>query len=205
MCASAILRLARTIRLPIVGSLTTKARATSAVRQPPERAQRQRDASGNCQRRMTAREDQPQPVIGDQALLVRRRMLLGVQARQLGEAVCPVRQRARAAQPVDRPPSRGGRDPRARVRRDPVARPRRHGGGEGVLHRVLGELEVADVADQGREDRRALLPERPFDGGGRVVPLHCPPAARVHDAAAACSPVGAGASASTTGRTSTDP
>ena len=34
-------------------------------------------------------------------------------------------------------------------------------GGEGVLQRVLGEAEVADLADQRGEDRRALLAEGP--------------------------------------------
>ena len=47
------------------------------------------------------------------------------------------------------------------LRRDAVARPGRDRGGEGVLQRVLGQAEVADLADERREDRRAFLAEGP--------------------------------------------
>ena len=154
---------------------------------------------------MAAREDQAETVILDRAVVGAHVMLLGVDAHELGEAAGPLRQRPIAAQAIDRPPARRDGDPRARVGRHAVARPGGHGGGEGVLHRVLGELEVADVPDQGREDRRSLLAEGTLDGGGRVGGTRPPLAARVHAwACAACSGDGIEAM-SITGRTSIDP
>ncbi len=43
-----------------------------------------------------------------------------------------------------------------------------------VLHRVLGQLEVAHVADERGQYRRALVAECPLDragGAGRVAPV----------------------------------
>jgi hypothetical protein len=59
-----------------------------------------------------------QAIVDDRALVVHLGLLLCVQALQLGQARGAVRDRARAAQPIDRPPPRGGGDPRARVVRD---------------------------------------------------------------------------------------
>src|SRR5688572_2863050 len=99
MRASAILRFARTIRLPMVGSATRKARAISPVVMPPERAQRERRARRHLQRGMAAGEDQPQPIVDDRALVVHRWLLvLGVQARQLGQPLGAIGDRALAAQ-----------------------------------------------------------------------------------------------------------
>ena len=65
MPASRILCLARTSRCAIVASGTRKARAISRGGQPAERAQRERDLGVGGERRVTAREDQPQAVVGD--------------------------------------------------------------------------------------------------------------------------------------------
>jgi hypothetical protein len=142
--------------------------------QAPERAQRERHPRRHLQRRVAAGEDQPQPVVDDRALVIHRRLLvLGVQAHQLGKAVGAVGHRPVPAQAVDRPPPGGGGDPRPRVGRDAVAPPLRDGGLERVLHRVLGQLEVADLADQRGEDDRALLAERAGDGvRDRIRPAH---------------------------------
>ena len=43
--------------------------------------------------------------------------------------------------------------------RDAVARPARRGDGEGLLRGFLGEVEVAEKADQRREDAAPLLAE----------------------------------------------
>ena len=88
-----------------------------------------------------------------------------------------------------------------------------HGRGERVLDRVLGELEVAHVTDQRRQDRGALLAERGLDrgcgiggrGAVRVLPTRPPLTGSLHACAWACS-VGAGISLmSMIGRTSIEP
>src|SRR5664279_5015901 len=67
--ASRILRLARTKRWAIVESGTRNARAISGRLQPAEQPQRQGDLRLGGQRRMTAGEDQPQPVVLHGSLL----------------------------------------------------------------------------------------------------------------------------------------
>jgi hypothetical protein len=50
-----------------------------------------------------------------------------------------------------------------RVGGDTVARPALGGERERLLGRFLGEVEVADVADQAGEDAAPLLPKDPFE------------------------------------------
>jgi hypothetical protein len=63
--ASRILRFARTKRWAIVESGTRNARSDFRRLQPAEQPQRQGDLRLGGQRRMTAGEDQPQPVTAD--------------------------------------------------------------------------------------------------------------------------------------------
>ena len=129
-----------------------------------EQAQRERGLRVARQRGVAAGEHQPQAVVGDRRgfLLVRRRRCVALgEERQSLDAIGDG---TRAAQAIDRLAPRGGGDPGARVRRDAVAGPRRHRGGERVLQGVLGQADVADVADQSGEDRRALVAEGPLDG-----------------------------------------
>jgi hypothetical protein len=67
------------------------------------------------------------------------------------------RQRLLAADPVDRAVAGRGGEPRRGVVRRAVSGPSLDGGGECVLEGVLGKLEVAEDADQGREDAAPLL------------------------------------------------
>jgi hypothetical protein len=69
------------------------------------------------------------------------------------------RQRALAADAVDRSVARGGHKPGARIVGRPVAGPALGGSGECVLGGFLGELEVAEEADQRREDASPLVAE----------------------------------------------
>src|ERR1700750_649678 len=101
MCASAILRLARTIRLPMVGSATRKARAVSPGLLPPE-PRRERAARRRLERRVAAREDQPETIVDDGGLVVHG-ILGGVQAQQLGQSLGAVGHRPAAAQAIDSP------------------------------------------------------------------------------------------------------
>jgi hypothetical protein len=69
-------------------------------------------------------------------------------------------QRAIAADAIDRAVARGRDQPARRVRRDPVSRPALRRDREGVLRGLLGEVEVAEEADEGGED----LPPRVAEG-----------------------------------------
>ena len=212
MCASAILRFARTIRLPMVGSATRNARAISPVVMPPSARSVSATRAGSSSAGMAAGEDQPQPVVDDRALVVHGWLLvLGVQARQLGQPLGAIGHRPVPAQAIDRPPPRGGRDPRPRVGRDPVAPPHRDRRLERVLHRVLGQLEVAGLPDQGGQHDRPLVAKRARDRGrDRVGRLHAAAHARFLTSSSDTSTPASRAtfnhsSAGMTGRTSTVP
>jgi hypothetical protein len=69
-------------------------------------------------------------------------------------------ERATAAKPVDRAVPCRGHDPGAGVRRDAVPRPALRCDRECLLGGVLGEVEVAERADQDRDGAPELLPER---------------------------------------------
>jgi hypothetical protein len=77
------------------------------------------------------------------------------------------RERAIAANPVDRVVARRRRQPRARVTRQPVAGPALRGRRERLLGGFVGEIEVAEEADQRREDAPPLLAEDLLDTRGR--------------------------------------
>jgi hypothetical protein len=124
-----------------------------------ERAQRESHARLRRECRMAAGEEQPQPV-------VRQRRLdggfgwTGHQSLELAELLLVA---ALAAKTVDRAVARRAHDPGAGVVREAVARPaleRRH---KRLLDRVLGEVEVAEDADQGGDRTSRLAPERALD------------------------------------------
>src|SRR5438105_3529297 len=69
-------------------------------------------------------------------------------------------QRAIAANAVDRSVARRPHKPRGRVLRGSVARPALRGDREGLLRGLLGEVEVAEEADQCSEDAAPLVAER---------------------------------------------
>jgi hypothetical protein len=68
-----------------------------------------------------------------------------------------------AAQAVDGAVAGGGGDPRAGVVGHPLPRPSLDGDGEGLLDGLLGQVEVADDPDQGRDRPPRLLPEQAVD------------------------------------------
>ena len=75
------------------------------------------------------------------------------------------RERAIAADAVDRAVARGGHQPGARVRRRSVSRPALGGDRERLLGGFLGEVEVAEEADQAGEDAAPLLTEDLLEDG----------------------------------------
>jgi hypothetical protein len=107
---------------------------------------------------VTAREQQLEPLVWECAsghLILRR--FAHVELTDLR------RERAIAADPVDRVIARGRRQPRPRVARQPVGGPAPRGGRERLLGGFLGEVEVAEEADQRREDTTPLLAEDLLD------------------------------------------
>ena len=137
----------------------TRARSRPCVSPPSSRS-----VSATCaarrQRRVAAGEDQPQPVVVHGTLLLRRR-LAGAQQR----AACALAVLARrlAAQPVDRAVARRGDDPAGRARRQPALGPAPHRLGERVLDRLLGDVDVAEDADQDGHRAAVLLAEDTLD------------------------------------------
>ena len=119
--------------------------------EPADEAQRQRHLCLRRKRRVAAGEDQLEPFVGKHGLLVARE-LLGTRE-QLGLA----RERLLAADPVDGRVSRRRHDPRAGIGRSSLPRPSLGGPNEGVLHRVLGEVEVTEDAAEDRDRARPLV------------------------------------------------
>jgi len=101
--------------------------------------------------RMTAGEDQLEPFVGNGCLLVLRDLLSACEQLRLA------RERLLAADPVDRAVAGRRDDPGARVVRDAVARPALGSPDEGVLYRVLGEIEVTEDAAEDRDRAGALV------------------------------------------------
>ena len=114
---------------------------------------------------MAAGEDELQPLVREARLLVHgvlHRLGHLEQAGLLGE-------RAVAADPVDGPIARRRDQPRGRVRRRAVARPALRGDRERLLRGFLGEVEVAEEADERGKDASALLAEGLLEDR-----YHCP-------------------------------
>ena len=107
---------------------------------------------------MAAREDQAQPFVGNRLVL-----LAGLDRLERGQQLGLAPERLLAANPVDRPVARGRQQPGTGVGGGAFARPPLDRGGEGLLHGVLGELDVAERAGQDREGAPPLLPEELFD------------------------------------------
>jgi hypothetical protein len=111
---------------------------------------------------MAAGEDQPQALVGHARDHGRLRVRVGRhERRELGDAGL---QRAPAPQPVDRAVARDGDHPRGGIARDAGLRPARERRRKRVLDRLLGDVPVADGADQGRDRPPELLAEQALDG-----------------------------------------
>jgi hypothetical protein len=112
---------------------------------------------------MAAREDQPQPIVGDRHVRLPVAVAAGSDGLELRldrevarKLVGLLAQPAPPTQTVDRTVARGRRDPRPGVRRYAAIGPDLERGDEGFLDRFLSEVEVAEDADQ-RCDRASLL------------------------------------------------
>jgi len=143
----------------MVASGTMKARAISGVESPPEGPQGEGDPGLGRQGRVAAGEDQPQPVVGDGVHLV----VLPAGRLQQGQGSPALGQPALAAEPVDGLVAGGGDDPGPGPVGDARARPTLDGDQEGLLDRLLGQVEVAEDTDEGGHGLPGLLPEHPLD------------------------------------------
>jgi len=117
---------------------------------------------------VTAGEDELKPLIGDLGLIhlgLRDLGCRGCEQPQLGS------EHAVAAQPVDRRVPRRGHQPRRRPGWQAVARPAPRGGREGLRDGLLGELEVAEVADDGGQDAAPLVAEDLLKRGQDGLPM----------------------------------
>ena len=160
MPAALILCFARTSRCAIVASGNEEGARDLDSREPAQRAQRERDLRLGGERRMAAREQQLEPLVGKCRLV--HAVLRCLRAPPAG-AVFAAR-RAIAANAVDGPVARRGHEPGARAGGDSVARPALRGDRERLLRGFLGEVEIAEEADQGSEDASPTARGRPARG-----------------------------------------
>ena len=116
---------------------------------------------------MAAGEDQPQAVVRE-LIVPTLRIVRRAERLQALEDGPLLEQRALAAQAIDRLVAGDAGDPGAGVVRRAVARPALEGHHERLLHRLLGEVEVAQHADQRRDRPSRLVPEQAVDDGDRI-------------------------------------
>jgi hypothetical protein len=107
---------------------------------------------------MAAREDQLEPLIGDRRLV---HFVLNC-LRHIEQAGLRG-QRPIAADVVDCAVARGRHEPGARIRGRSLSRPALGRDRERLLGGFLGEVEVAEEADQGGEDTAPLFAEDPLE------------------------------------------
>ena len=103
---------------------------------------------------MAAGEDELEPLVRDRRLVhLVLHGFLDVEQLELR------RERALAADAVDRAVARRGHEPGARVGGRPVPRPALGRDRERLLRGFLGEVEVAEEADEAREDAAPFVAE----------------------------------------------
>src|SRR5512133_154295 len=135
--------------------LVDEERARDLVRlQTRDLAERQGDLRLGCEGRVAAGEDEAKAFVGDRAHAV---FFLGAQALESCEQLGLACERALAADPVDRAVAGRRDDPCTGIARRALSRPALDGRREGVLHRVLGALEVTEDADENGNRTSPLL------------------------------------------------
>src|SRR6185312_13961412 len=146
-----ILRLARTSRCAIVASETRNARAISPVESPPS----ERRISATCA---------SSPSAGWAHVKISSRRSSGNCSSTSGSSSKGAGgQGALPADPVDRAVARRHDQPGGGIRRLALARPALGGDRERLLGGLLGEIDVAEVADQRGEHPAPLLAEQLLD------------------------------------------
>jgi len=133
-------------------------------RQAAEQSEGERHLRFCGESRVAAGEDEAKPVVlhGSHLLGHTRVVIATREHRHLAQQFQSTRL---AAQAVDGAVAGSRRDPAARVGRQADARPLAQGDGERLLHRILGEVDVTEDADQGGDGSARLLAEDPRDLG----------------------------------------
>jgi hypothetical protein len=127
--------------------------------EPAQRPEREPHPGLRGERRVAAGEDEPQPVVGHRVrLLVLVLRALGRD--QVAQLALLLLEAPLAPEPVECLVARGGGDPRTRVARCSVARPALQRHHEGLLDGLLGEVEVAEDADECGDRPPRLAPEQ---------------------------------------------
>ncbi len=141
----------------MVSSLVKKARATACVHQSAHLAQGECDSRLLVERRVATGEDEPQAIVAEyfRVILVNRLLQRRLRRRQVSiDNFCP--EQLIAADSVDRLVAACADQPGARIVRRALGRPLFDGRREGVLLRLLGQIEIAEQADQGCENPTRL-------------------------------------------------
>lgn len=150
--------------------------------QSPQGTQRQRHLRLPVQRGMAAGEDEPQAVVGKVHSAFGRLLALAGGLRLVAERIAFLAAGAVTAHGIDELATRGGHDPGAGVVRHSGLRPGSERGREGLLRRLLGQVEGAGEADQPGYNPSPLAPKEVFGGGGDVT--HSPARLRGRDGCA---------------------
>ena len=129
--------------------------------QPSEQAQRERHLRIRRQRWVAAGEDETEPVVRHGFHLLGSGIVVrGPKHRDLGEQLPPTRL---AAQAVDGTVTGRRRDPTSRVGRQAAGRPLAQRERERLLHRILGDVDVCEGADERGHRSAGLFAEDPPD------------------------------------------
>ena len=150
-------------------------------RETADQAQGERDAAVGGETRMAAREDQPEPVVGNRLGIHRLRAAVhGAQLRLVGKRVAACRGPPRAAQAIERAAPRRGQQPGARALGQAIGGPARHRLLEGGLRDLLRRVDVAHDPEHGGDEARVLEAEDLGHARTHVAPQHRPVFHRSH-------------------------
>jgi hypothetical protein len=105
---------------------------------------------------VTAGEDKPQLVVVDSILLGHARIGRGG-VELLSQSTQRRVEPCAASQGVDRLETTGGHEPCAWIGRHALPRPALDSGGEGVVQRLLGEIEVTEETDERGENAARVV------------------------------------------------
>ena len=165
--------MARTSRCAIASSLDQKGARDLRGGQPADRAQRQRDLNLGGEGRMAAGEDQPQHVVVERGVSLASSRGCRVEQQLVRQLCLLAAKRDLPADAVDRLVAADIDQPGPRIGRRIGGRPALQRHRERILQRVLGEIEIADEADQRRQRPARLVAEYFFDFGWASCGLRC--------------------------------
>src|SRR5262249_61640778 len=142
-------------------------------RKAADGTERQRHLRLRAERGMATGEDQPQHVVAESVVALFDRRHLRRDSRLRLELAAFLALQDLAAQPVDRLMATDVDEPGAGVRGNAARGPLLDRRRDGVLQAFLGKLEIADEADQRREDATRPVPERRVDGARGYARFAC--------------------------------